>query len=799
MPGTSSGILRGRPLSHYLVMLIFSVLMPAVILAGALVVRTTHLDRDRANREALQLARSAASALDREIEGSIESLTALATSPAIQNGDFASFYDQMKSTVRLRNRNALLSNVNGQQIVNTRVAFGTPLPLDDTTGYLAPVLRTEKPSISDLVVGAVAKKWVVAFSVPVFVDEKLTYVLSMSIDPEHIHGIIAQEKVDPGWVISVNDSQHKIIARTLDHANFVGQTRKGEADCTEREGVTRGYDSAGQNVISAHSCLNQADWRVTAFVPGQVIDAPLRRLWWMFAASTVAFLVAALPLAILFAKKISGPVQANATAAIKLARGEVLEPLVTPLLEANAVSEALAKASQDLAARTTSLARNEAMLRSVFEQSAVGFERVGLDGRILDVNERLCRLLGFRRQEYVGRTFRELTEPEDLRLEEDKLVALLSGEIESYVLEKRLISKSGAHVWVRITSSLVHDQQSVGIYRSSVIEDVTESRRSRIEVAQLAAIVEASADGLVSASLDGSIQTWNPGAEALFGYTAAEIIGRPLADLVPPDQMHELRSDLTKVSLGETVKREGTRRHKDGHFVQILTTASPMTNSGKVNALSVAMEDISERKQREAQVNLLNRELAHRVKNTLAVTQSLANQTLRNNTTAEGFRRAFQGRLQALAAATDMLTENDWGVLEFSELVNRLENVFGTAPGKLRKSGPRVNLPSDLSVPLALALHELGTNALKYGAWSVDEGHVELVWGVQKDAVTSQLSIRWSEHGGPVVRTLGSKGFGTVLIERTIPGAVVKQSFDEPGLLCIIELDLGHRAGAEET
>ena len=407
--------------------------------------------------------------------------------------------------------------------------------------------------------------------------------------------------------------------------------------------------------------------------------------------------------------------------------------------------------------------------------------------------------MGYSRHEYVGRTFRELTAPEDLRLEDEKLAALLSGEIESYVLEKRLISKSGAPVWVRITSSLVHDQHNVGIYRSSVIEDVTESRRSRIEVAQLAAIVEASADGLVSSGLDGTVQTWNPGAEALFGYTASEIIGRPLADLVPPDQMAEMRSDLIKVSLGETVKREGMRRHKDGRLVQILTTASPITNSSKVKAVSVAMEDISERKLREAQINLLNRELAHRVKNTLAVTQSLANQTLRNNTTAEGFRRAFQGRLQALAAATDMLTENNWGVLEFSELVNRLESVFGTASGKLCKSGPQVKLSNDLSVPLALALHELGTNASKYGAWSIDEGHVKLIWCVQTDAEKNNLSIRWSEHGGPPVRTPGSRGFGTILIERTIPNAVVKQCFDDTGLVCSIELDLGRPQGEQEN
>ena len=211
------------------------------------------------------------------------------------------------------------------------------------------------------------------------------------------------------------------------------------------------------------------------------------------------------------------------------------------------------------------------------------------------------------------------------------------------------------------------------------------------------------------------------------------------------------------------------------------------------------MEDIRERKKRERQIMLLNRELAHRVKNSLAVIQSISNQTMRSSPDPETFRIAFQGRLQALASANDLLTQSSWDGADIADFIDRqLSALMPRNSMQLQKAGPAVVIPAELSIPLGLALHELGTNAIKYGAWSVPGGQVRLRWRF-KDSTPDhgavgdegrRLIITWSEHNGPVVHRPTRRGFGTMLIERGIPGAVVVREYLPDGVVCTIDLPL---------
>ena len=786
--GTTS---LGRPVALKLGILVLSVLLPAILLTSILLWRVSQLDGIRANQQALQLARSVAVDLDREIDGSIETLLALATSPALKRDDLAMFHAQARETLSFRRLNALLKTPDGQQLMNTRLPFGSSLPRQVLADYDRDVLISRKPAISVLLMGSITRTWVVGLSVPVVIDDQVRYILTMSIDPEHIQKIIAQAPRDPEWVIAISDSTGRLIARSDEHASYVGRIDHPDVKTWSAppEGIHRTPSLDGSGVLRGYRWSTTSGWLTAAFVPTTVIDAPLRRVWEAFAILAIALMTAVVPLTLQLGRQIAAPIEAAASDARRLGQGQLIDAKSSYLLEANELSNALATASAELRDRTRALTANERRFRSVFEQSAVGFEQVDLDGRMLGVNERLCKLLGYTREECQTKTFKTLTHPEDFTAEESLISQLLKRERDHYTLEKRMISKSGEPVWVRVTSALVRDDEGHALHRASVVEDVTERRRVRAEAARLAAIVQASRDAMISTSLEGTIETWNPGAAALFGYTRDEAAGQSLEMLVPESRKHELREKLSAVSRGKNIKLDTVRLHKDGTAIDVSSTAAPITAHGVIESVSVIMEDIRERKAREAQVVLLNRELAHRVKNTLAVIQSIANQTMRSTPAPEAFRMAFQGRLQSLAGANDLLMLTGWRGTELGEFIDRqLAPLMPRTSRQLIKNGPEVLLPADLSIPLGLALNELGTNAIKYGAWSTHAGAVHLTWTVRAQSGETHLVMTWKEAGGPAVTPPVRRGFGTTIIERGIPNAEIARTFAPSGMICTIDL-----------
>jgi two-component sensor histidine kinase len=208
-----------------------------------------------------------------------------------------------------------------------------------------------------------------------------------------------------------------------------------------------------------------------------------------------------------------------------------------------------------------------------------------------------------------------------------------------------------------------------------------------------------------------------------------------------------------------------------------------------------ACVDITERKRAEASQHLLLEELNHRVKNTLAMVQSIASQTLRATPAAERFPEAFQSRLQALAQAHDLLTKGQWRGASLHEVAEVTLNPHTTPGGRVKISGPPVALSPGIAVSLHLALHELATNAAKYGALSVEQGEVKLQWAVTGD-IQPALRIEWGESGGPAVVPPQRRGFGSRLIERGLAHEVdgeVDLTFSPKGVVCRVIVPLSSR------
>ena len=284
----------------------------------------------------------------------------------------------------------------------------------------------------------------------------------------------------------------------------------------------------------------------------------------------------------------------------------------------------------------------------------------------------------------------------------------------------------------------------------------------------------------------------NPAAERLTGYKLEETFGRTLHDVI-----HHKRPDGSHYPLEECpidrafpdrhrVQGEDMFVHRDGSFYPVSFTASPLEDeAGQPVGTIIEVVDISERKKSEEYRELLINELNHRVKNTLSVVQSIAHQTFSKEGVAIGQRADYEARLGALAAAHNILTEQNWVSASLNQLIEHVVRPFQSEAHAINFSGPDIDINPKAAVSFALAIHELATNAVKYGALSCDVGTVTLHWSTTGDRV----ELVWQESGGPAVEQPTRKGFGSKLITQGLTFEVeaeVDLTYAKSGLICKI-------------
>jgi PAS domain S-box-containing protein len=327
----------------------------------------------------------------------------------------------------------------------------------------------------------------------------------------------------------------------------------------------------------------------------------------------------------------------------------------------------------------------------------------------------------------------------------------------------------------------------------NLLMDITERHQAEIELARLAAIVTSSDDAIISKCLDGRITTWNAAATRIFGYTASEMVGQSIKRIIPPELHDDEKRILAHLARGERIDHyETVRVAKDGRRIEVSLTVSALRDRfGKVIGASKVARDITERKQSEKLQQLLIQELNHRVKNTLATVQAIATQSLRHSADLHHFLSAFSGRIQALAQAHTLLTRETLRGADIGAIVRDQVLLGAAGDDRISCSGPSVMLAPQAAVQLSLVLHELGTNARKYGALSVPDGRLSLRWGMRANE-TDQLLLDWKESNGPKVSVPSTRGFGMTLIEETLRtlGGVAAIHYYADGLTCEIALPL---------
>ncbi len=408
-----------------------------------------------------------------------------------------------------------------------------------------------------------------------------------------------------------------------------------------------------------------------------------------------------------------------------------------------------------------------------------------LDGNGLFVNEAGRKLVGL---------------PDHVEVQSTRIIDYFAADVRERVLQEVLPAARDRGFWegelkfrnfttgeiipVLYNIFPVRDSSGAITAYGTVTRNLSEGRLADQRLHLLGAIVNSSDDAIVSKSLDGIIASWNKGAEHVFGYTAAEAIGRSITIVIPDDRQNEETEILSRIRRGERIEHFQTiRQRKDGTLIAVSLTVSPVKNAeGKIIGASKIARDITEQKQSQEQIATLAREVEHRGKNLLASVQAIVN--LSRADTLDGLKEAIEGRIQALANVQSLFVDSRWVGAELSAIANRELAPYGAADKKrVRIEGPPTLLEPTAAQAVAVTLHELATNAAKYGSLSAREGHLHLTW---RRAPDGAILLRWEEEGGPKVENPGRLGFGSRIIKQMIAQLRGEVRFDwrREGLLC---------------
>jgi two-component sensor histidine kinase len=656
-------LLQPRPIRTLLALMSLALIVPALGFTSYLVIRSATMERDQVEQRLIQVAGDLADSIDREFERLLSLLDTLALSQPLAQRDFATFHVEATVAMRRLGATILVVDPSMQQLVNTRVPYGTPLPPIADPESLREAQAKQAPVVSNLVFGAVVQKYVFNVIAPVTIAGAGGYTLILAVNAEQLLKIMEGQKLPPVWVTGISDGRGTIVARSKDHASFVGKPLPGNLLEASRQGAGAfaTINLEGERTIRAVAKSKLAGWLVSANVLQSVVDAEIHRAQWALAIGGLGLLVLASVLASIFARWIIAPMQALAASAVSLEARDIPAPLASPVVEANDVAGALRSASIELKARTVRLRESETRL--ILAQKTAGLTHMDID----IVNQQFV----------ASETFEEIlgNRPAD-------------GDL----------------------------QAGVGAF----LERVHKDDRKRVRAVHV---------------------------------EAAGKLG-PFRD--------EFRIVLANGAI-RWISAQGETRGDAG---------------GQPDRMIVTCLDITYRKEQEEHIRFLLREVSHRSKNLLAIIQAMATQTARTSRSIGEFQSRFSQRLQGMAASHDLLVNQNWEGVNLDALVRAQLRPFAEdIGGRLEVVGPNLLLRPDAAQSLGLALHELATNATKYGALSNAGGKVRINWDITGDSEPARFHLEWRESGGPSVAVPERKGFGHTVFERII-GQALKATID---------------------
>jgi PAS domain S-box-containing protein len=663
--GTMPALRKPRPLWHLLIVLGCAIIAPFLLFGLYTGIRITDAQLREVRDELMSEARILSTGVDRVFIGEIERLQALAASPSLRQGDFAEFQRQAEASLALQQRgNIVLIDRNMQQLVNTFVPFGKPLPKAAVPRTPEMTFATGKPQVTGLFMAPVVDQFMFGITVPVEIGGERRYVLGRSQDQHALARLVAANELPPGRLAVVADAAHHIIARSEQEDAFIGKELPPDQwHLAEPAGIFEFTDSEGRPSLQAYVRSELTGWETAVWGPAALLGAPVQELWWTIVLTALAAFALVVTLASWLGRLIARSVAQAAQAATNLGEGSPLPLDETPVAEVDTLMTELRRAAarrqaaeHDLQASKDQLQMSKDRLQLAFDATRLGWWQYDPHRRIVSVDAR-------------------------------------TKEIFDLTADKMPIDE--------------------------VMERVHPDDAERFW-----------------ANREAALDPANP----------------------KPFVHHEFR----------VRRQDGTVRWVEGHGLAYFEGAGP---ERRVVSFGGTAQDVTERKEREEKENLLMREINHRAKNMLSVVDAIAHQTATRN--PEDFVERFSERIQALSANQDLLVRNEWNGVEVEDLVRAQLALFADLIGsRIRVDGPKLRFKAASAQAIGLALHELATNAGKYGALSTDKGRVYVSWGT----VDHTFTMSWIEREGPPVSAPTRRGFGTIVMEamaeRSVDGAV---------------------------
>ncbi len=422
---------------------------------------------------------------------------------------------------------------------------------------------------------------------------------------------------------------------------------------------------------------------------------------------------------------------------------------------------------------------HEETFRAMFNISSVGkFEVEPGSARFLRVNAAMCKLVGYSDLELLARTVPDITHPDDRDDSRELARRLDAGESDVFDVEKRYVRKDGTVVWARTTVNVIHDEFGRPLRHTAVIQDLSARKQAEQALEESKARLQLA----LNATRLGSWQ-YDPVRRVVSGDARSKEIFDVVADEMPIEEIKKrVHPDDAEMFLASRERalnpadpkpyaNEYRIKRKEGEIRWIeahgLADFEGVGRKRRVVGFTGTVADVTERKEREEREQLLMREVNHRAKNILSVVEAIARQTATRN--PEDFIERFSERIQALSASQELLVRNEWRGVEIEDLVRaQLSHFVDLIGSRIVLDGPKLRLKAASAQAIGLAVHELATNAGKYGALSTDKGRVDVCWATDGGA----LAMSWTERDGPPVSAPKRRGFGTTVMERMAEGSL---------------------------
>jgi two-component system CheB/CheR fusion protein len=468
------------------------------------------------------------------------------------------------------------------------------------------------------------------------------------------------------------------------------------------------------------------------------------------------------------------------------------EELETSKEELQSINEELQTVNTELKLKLEAISRAHSDLQNLLAATDFGTLFLDSGSRIKRFTDRVTDLFSVTPSD-EGRPISDFShqlEYDDLIKDTRKVLSDLAP------IRKEIRSRTNRWYDVRMRPYRTVDDKIDGVVITFV--DITERRQveealrdSERKLRQQKRLVEASREPIFIWDFDDGIVDWNHGSERLYGYTREEALGKRKEELlkteVPGSSFKELTNKLREEG---TWIGELTHHTKDGRTLTLEAQLQFETFDGRRLVLE-STHDVTDQRLWDRHQQMLLGEMTHRVTNTLAVVQAIAHQTMRANPDPDDFVARFDSRLAALGSAHSLLSQSNWKGVDLATLARLLLGPYTSesAP-RYRLEGEPVVLPVDLAPSFGLILHELATNAVKYGSLSGANGTILLKWRPSSLNGRRILEFVWEERGGPPVRKPAKESFGSALIENAIPEANVAREFHRDGLTCAIKVPL---------